>query len=117
MTADRAPWNSKRPFQRQYQVHRCNAKQRNIDWQFTYDTWIEWWGADITSRGASKGKLVMARTGDIGPYSPDNVRKATHGENISEAKVGNTIWLGKKHTKESIAKICATKAKQKEYHV
>jgi hypothetical protein len=113
---DRAPWGSKRPFQRQYQVHKWNAKNRGIDWQFTYDTWVEWWGEDIVNRGARQGKLVMARNGDMGPYAPDNVKKITHGENLTEAKIGNQFFLGKKHSDETIAKIRATKALQKECH-
>ena len=84
----RATWGSKRPFQRQYQMHRWNAKHRNIDWQFTYDTWIEWWGEDITKRGYGKEKLCMARNGDVGPYSPDNCKKITHSENVIEAQKG-----------------------------
>lgn len=114
---ERAPWGSKRPFQRQYQVHKWNAKHRNIDWQFTYDTWVGWWGEDITNRGHSKGKLVMARYNDTGPYSVENCKKITHSENASEGRKGNTSLLGRKHTEESIAKMRAAKAKQKECYV
>lgn len=64
------------------------AKLRGIDWQFTYDTWIEWWGNDIVNKGSRSGQLVMARNGDTGPYHPDNVRKATCNENCSEANKG-----------------------------
>jgi hypothetical protein len=67
-----------------YSVQRTSAINRGIDWQFTYDTWIEWWGKDIANRGRLKGQLVMARYNDIGPYHPDNVRKATCSENNSE---------------------------------
>jgi hypothetical protein len=112
-TVDRAPWGSKRPFQRQYQVHKWNAKHRNIAWLFTYDTWIQWWGKDIANRGHSKGKLVMARFNDEGPYCPTNVKKITHSENVSESTTGNTNWTGRKHTAESCAKISATKQAKK----
>jgi hypothetical protein len=71
-----------------YNVQRLTAAKRNIDWHFTYDTWIEWWGEDIINRGKSKGQLVMARYSDTGPYHPDNVRKATTGENVKEAHTG-----------------------------
>lgn len=73
---------------KQYSFQKCTAKYRGIDWNFTYDTWIEWWGEDISKRGCKKDQLVMARNGDIGPYSPDNVRKLTHGENVKEAQMG-----------------------------
>lgn len=71
-----------------YWTQKHHAKDRGIDWQFTYETWLEWWGDDIVNRGPRKGQLVMARHKDQGPYHPDNVRKATTEENISEATIG-----------------------------
>jgi hypothetical protein len=71
-----------------YNVQRLTAIKRNIDWQFTYDSWIEWWGEDIVNRGKLKGQLVMARYNDVGPYHPDNVRKAPTGDNVREAHAG-----------------------------
>lgn len=71
-----------------YHVQKINARFRGIDWQFTYDTWIDWWGDDIANRGKLKGQLVMARNGDQGPYHPDNVRKVVTGENVKEAHGG-----------------------------
>jgi hypothetical protein len=72
-----------------YWTQKHHAKDRGIDWQFTFDTWRDWWGDDIAKRGSKKGCLVMARHNDIGPYHPDNVRKATVEENISEGQIGN----------------------------
>ena len=63
---------------------RNRAKRRGIEWHFTFEEWVAWWGDDIDKRGNSKDSLVMARTGDIGPYHPDNVRKATVSENTNE---------------------------------
>lgn len=60
-------------------------------------------GEDIIYRGPYKGQLVMARHGDIGPYHPDNVRKATSGENNSEAHKGKII-TSETRAKMSIAK-------------
>lgn len=68
----------------QYRVQKSNAQQRGIEWQFTYDEWINWWGDDIVCRGKRTGQLVMARLGDIGPYSPDNCVKKTCNENVKE---------------------------------
>lgn len=78
-------------YKKQYGEQKRTATYRGIEWQFTYDTWIEWWGDDITKRGCKRGCLVMARNGDIGPYHPDNVRKITHGENVIEAKLGKKL--------------------------
>ncbi len=71
-----------------YHTQKAYAKQRNIEWHFTYDIWIQWWGDDIINRGPRKGQLCMARFGDTGPYHPDNVRKATCAENQNEAHRG-----------------------------
>jgi hypothetical protein len=65
---------------------RYNAKARGIEWHFTFEEWLAWWGDDIDNRGHAPGKFVMARHGDVGPYHPDNVRKATHKENTAEAR-------------------------------
>jgi len=73
---------------RKYHSQKTTAKCRGIDWQFTYDTWIEWWGNDIINRGKGPGKLCMARKGDTGPYHPDNVYKITHSENVTDAHLG-----------------------------
>jgi len=78
----------KKPYNNQYIAQKANAKYRNIDWQFTYDEWIEWWGEDITNRGRKNGQLVMARHNDSGAYHPNNVRKALVCENSSEANKG-----------------------------
>jgi hypothetical protein len=76
----------------QYYIQKWTAGKRGIEWQFTYDTWLSWWGDDIVNRGRKKGQLVMARIGDVGPYHPDNVYKSLMEDNI---KVANT---GKKQT-------------------
>lgn len=85
-------------YNREYCSQKAGAKRRNIDWQFTYDSWMSWWGDDIIHRGKGSDKLVMARNGDLGPYSIDNCKKITHTENISEAqkgrpKPGNGVWM------------------------
>ena len=75
-------------FRIRYHSQKCAAGKRNIEWHFTFETWLEWWGDDLANRGRKKGQLVMARQGDVGPYHPNNVRKITMNENISEANFG-----------------------------
>lgn len=65
-----------------------DAKQRGIAFEFTLDEWWAWWRTDDRwTRRGSRGpdQLVMARHGDVGPYSPDNVRCITAAENLREA--------------------------------
>ena len=73
------------------------AKRNKIEWHFTFEEWVDWWGDDIDKRGTSKDSLVMARTGDIGPYHPNNVRKATVSENVNER---NSRYMHKVITKD-----------------
>ena len=92
----------KHPYYTSFNDQRQHAKRRGIDWQFNFSAWIEWWGEDIVNRGRNKGQLVMARNGDIGPYHPDNVRKSTCSENVSESRLGKESHRkGTKHTIEA----------------
>ena len=89
------------PIERQYYNQRYAAiNRRNIEWHFTYESWLAWWGDDIVNHGPGKDQLVMARHGDIGPYHPDNVRKATNSENCSEATKGKP-WTSERRAKLS----------------
>ena len=96
--------------ERYYNAKRC-AKERNIAWQFTLQSWLDWWGDDIDNRGCHKGQLVMARIGDIGPYHPDNVRKITCLENHNEAHIGRKHT--KKHKENRILSYKTTVAKRR----
>lgn len=83
----RSPNGQARKYQGQYDNAKWCAKERGIDWKFTYDTWIEWWGEDFALRGCRSNQLVMARNGDTGPYHPDNVHKVTARENHKERMI------------------------------
>lgn len=92
----------KHPYYTSFNDQRQHAKRRNIEWQFDFNTWIDWWGEDIVNRGRNKGQFVMARHGDTGPYHPENVRKALCSENVSESRLGKPSHRkGMKHTIES----------------
>lgn len=64
-----------------YKSQKESAAKRGIEWQFTVEEWTAWWGDDFALRGRGRGRLVMARHGDIGPYHPDNVFKCLFEEN------------------------------------
>lgn len=66
-----------------YWKHKTNAKRRRIEWQFTYESWMAFWGADIDRRGGKPYNLCMGRKGDEGPYSPDNCYKTTMLDNAN----------------------------------
>lgn len=60
---------------RKYNAQKSNAAKRGIEWQFTFESWIAFWGDDIAKRGTGHDKLCMQRFHDKGPYHPDNVKK------------------------------------------
>jgi hypothetical protein len=94
----------KHPYYSAFNDQRQHAKRRGIDWHFDFNTWLEWWGEDITKRGRNKGNLCMARNGDIGPYHPNNVSKISCEENISQANIGKGYRKGIPQTDEHRAK-------------
>lgn len=72
-----------------YQAFRAqfhSAKRREIPFLFTLPEWWKWWQTDDrwARRGRTGDDLVMARFGDVGPYSPDNVYCATSNQNRSD---------------------------------
>lgn len=71
-----------------YTAQKAGAKRRGIEWQFTFHSWLSFWGEDLGKRGAGHDKLCMQRMHDQGPYSPDNVTKGYPRKN---AKTAGTI--------------------------
>ena len=79
-------WYSQLRFYR----HRAQAKYRNIDFEFTWEQWHAWWldhGIDRNKPDPRRGadRQCMARCGDTGPYSPDNVYLTTVAQNNKDA--------------------------------
>lgn len=74
-----------------YRQQRKNANQRGVEWRITL---VEWWGVWVASgkfelRGRGRGKYVMARSGDVGPYAVENVEIADAVQNNSD---GRAVW-------------------------
>ena len=71
-----------------YTTQRKSARERGIGWEFTFETWWAVWDASgkWSQRGRLLGEYVMARHGDVGPYSPSNVSIVTNTENVREAR-------------------------------
>ena len=79
------------PYSREFSDQKQNARRRGIDFNFTYESWIDWWGDDIQQRGKGADKLVMARKDDIGAYHPDNVIKLTGQDNVRDGNKNKII--------------------------
>jgi hypothetical protein len=69
-----------------YRVQFGTSKRRGIPFLFTLPEWWDWWlvGDRWNNRGLKGNGLVMARFGDVGPYSPRNVYCATARQNCQD---------------------------------
>jgi len=90
---------------KRYVQQRCVAHKRGIDWLFTFESWWQMWqdSGKWAERGRKLGQYCMARKGDIGPYSPDNVEIVTNSKNSSDGNIGRIGSLkGKKLSAEHV---------------
>src|ERR1017187_3059333 len=64
------------------------ARKRGIAFELTFEQWMSVWSRSekFSERGCRVGQYVMARPGDIGAYSIDNVMIITCSENHSQAR-------------------------------
>lgn len=79
---------------KRYNAHRRQAKFRGILWLWDYTSWCEWWRQQGYDRNTAPimrhvDSPCMARYGDEGPYSPDNVYLTTRRENVVHAQTIN----------------------------
>lgn len=95
-----------------YYTQMGNAAKRNIEWLFTFETWLSWWEdtGKFSERGKKGHQYCMCRINDTGPYSPDNVYCATNIQNVQDAlkngsnpnfKSDGLGFLGKNHSEET----------------
>jgi DNA-binding CsgD family transcriptional regulator len=70
-----------------YIQHKKAAFDKATEWQFTLETWWRIWqgSGKWPLRGRGRDRYCMARIGDTGPYSPDNVHIITNAENSAES--------------------------------
>lgn len=73
---------------KKYVTHRANAKKRGLDWGFTFASWWAVWqeSGKWEERGRGTG-FCMARKGDIGGYSPENVYICTNSQNFKDSYI------------------------------
>lgn len=71
---------------RKYSQQMRNAQTRGIDWHFNLASWWKVWSESgkWEQRGRGHG-YVMARKGDSGPYSPDNVYICQGAQNSADS--------------------------------
>lgn len=101
---------------RRYIANKNNARYRGIPWELSYSQWRMIWARSghWNERGAQKGKYVMARFGDKGAYSPNNVKIITHSENCSEGQLGrHNSYSTKRRKSQSAKRVAADPAEWK----
>ena len=67
-----------------YSNHMFHARQRGVEWGFTFETWWEMWEPYFDQMGQTSDSYHMCRTRDVGPYSPENCRIDTAANNGRE---------------------------------
>ena len=58
-----------------YSRIKYDVKQAKGVWQFTYESWLAFWGTDINPNGRPKNKMKWCRYSQHGVYSPENCYK------------------------------------------
>jgi hypothetical protein len=83
-----------------YYKQRRSAKYRDIEWLFTFEEWLALWLASgkLDQRGLRKDQYVMARKGDVGPYSVSNVEICTASENGAQRGTNGRSFSGPRAT-------------------
>lgn len=79
-------FDAERRIKEAYWTHKSSAKKRGIVWELTFCQWWKLWvdSGHWPERGVGRGKYVMARTADVGPYALGNVRIDTFESNLME---------------------------------
>jgi len=92
---------------RKYQKHKSTAKVRGIDFNLTFDEWLNIWqnSGHYQDRGRGKGKYVMSRIDDKGGYTLGNVFIQLNKDNVIDACKGNDWNKGRIHTEKTKKKI------------
>jgi hypothetical protein len=99
-----------------YHSHRRGAERRGIDFLFTFEEWWEMWqnSGKWEQRGNFKGQYCMARKGDVGPYSIDNVDIILSSQNSSDGRKGKSMpeWWSKYVSEISTGRVWTEEQKQ-----
>ena len=89
-------------YKKDFQVQRWLAKnKRGVEWNLTYEEWLDIWSDKIYNRGKGIGKYNMCRVNDTGPYEVGNVFIGLHEDNANsgnhKSKFKPVIVEGKKY--------------------
>ena len=74
-------WKADNPKRYAWLGQRNTSKQRGVEFNLTFEEFVEFWGADFHLRGRKRHELVMGRYGDTGAYEMGNIYKTTQVDN------------------------------------
>lgn len=82
-------------------VQRWFANKRNIQWNLSYDDWLDIWqkSGKFHLRGKGKGKYCMARKGDTGPYEIGNIYITSNEQNNLDQSINQKSYFKRKPIK------------------
>lgn len=86
-----------------YSTQKKTAAQRGIGWEMSFPQWWKVWSDSGRWAERGRGLYVMARIGDTGPYSVENVEIITQSQNSKDSYY-------KHPASERVAKRTANKA-------
>ena len=81
-----------------YLKQKNTAKARGIEWLFDFESWLSMWtmSGKLAERGRGTGRYVMARCGDVGPYSQANVEIITYEKNASDCRTNHPLTVAQR---------------------
>jgi len=93
----------------QFAKHKENARRRGVEFLLTFEQWWAIWekSGHWKKRGNRRGRYVMSRMNDIGPYAVGNVFIATFSSNVCDR---NRSVVVKKHTAKTTTVIYSDEA-------
>jgi len=74
-------WRERNPKRYAWLGQRHTSSQRNIDFNLTFEQFVEFWGVDFSKRGRKMVQMCMARYEDKGAYEMGNIYKTTNADN------------------------------------
>lgn len=103
----------KKPWLKEYTIHRLNAARRGIGFELTLEEWVHIWteSGHIHERGKEAHQYCMARFKDEGSYRVGNVQIVTARQNALDGDKSRRIAAGPEASAKKSISIKRTLAK------
>lgn len=85
---------------KKFKEQKANAARRGIEWLLSFSQWWTAWQESGYWDKRGRPGYCMARRGDVGPYSLDNIYFCTISENISDSWISHPKSARNQHRNE-----------------